>query len=156
VGETEVDLKMDIKAKRQEGASAVEFAIILPLLLILVFGIIEFSILFYDKAMITNASREGARAGIVYSYQDGGPNHPVDADITAAIVQYCQDHLITFGSGTLTIPAPVRTGDSPGDSLTVTVNYQYNFLVFDSLLSLVGGSLSNGISLDAVTVMRME
>ena len=61
-----MDLKMSIKAKRQEGASAVEFAIILPLLLILVFGIIEFSILFYDKAMITNASREGARVGIVY------------------------------------------------------------------------------------------
>ena len=147
---------MDIKAKRQEGASAVEFAIILPLLLILVFGIIEFSILFYDKAMITNASREGARVGIVYRYQDGGPNHPDDTDIADAIDQYCQDHLITFGSGTLNIPAPVRTGDSPGDSLTVTVNYQYNFLVFDSLLSLVGGLLSNGISLDAVTVMRME
>ena len=151
-----MDVKMDIKAKRQEGASAVEFAIILPLLLILVFGIIEFSILFYDKAMITNASREGARVGIVYRYQDGGPNHPDDTEIASAIVQYCQDHLITFGSGTLTIPASGRTGDSPGDSLTVTVNYDYNFLVFDSLLSLVGGSFLNGISLDAVTVMRLE
>ena len=146
---------MDIKAKRQEGASAVEFAIILPLLLILVFGIIEFSILFYDKAMITNASREGARVGIVFQPQDDDTNHPGDTEIKAAILQYCQDHLITFGSGTLSIPAPVRTGDSPGDSLTVTVNYKYNFLVFDSLLSLVGGSL-DGISLDAVTVMRLE
>jgi Flp pilus assembly protein TadG len=33
----------------------------------LLFGIIEFGIILYDKAMITNASREGARAGIVYS-----------------------------------------------------------------------------------------
>lgn len=146
---------MKINIKRQEGASAIEFAIVLPLLLILVFGIIEFSILLYDKAMITNASREGARVGIVYRYTDGGPNHPDDTEIAAAIVQYCQHHLITFGSGTLNI-TPVRTGDSSGDSLTVTVNYQYNFLVFDSLLSLVGGSLPNGISLDAVTVMRME
>lgn len=153
---------MDIKAKRQEGASAVEFAIILPLLLILVFGIIEFSILFYDKAMITNASREGAREGIVFQPQydpDTGEkilNHPLDAQIVATVAQYVQNHLISFDSGdvvTTTITRP--PGDSPGDSLTVTVNYDYTFLVFDSLLSLVGGSL-DGISLDAVTVMRME
>ena len=148
---------MDIKAKRQEGASAVEFAIILPLLLILVFGIIEFSILFYDKAMITNASREGAREGIVYRYDPyGGLNHPDDADIVATVDQYVQNHLISFGSGDVVTTTITRPGDSPGDSLTVTVNYQYNFLVFDSLLSLIGGALSNGISLDAVTVMRME
>ena len=150
-----MDLKMDIKAKRQEGASAVEFAIILPLLLILVFGIIEFSILFYDKAMITNASREGARVGITFLYQGGGDKHPDNTAIETAIFQYCQDHLITFGSELLTI-LPVRTGDSSGDSLTVTVNYQYNFLVFNSLLPLIGGSLSNGITLTAETVMRME
>jgi Flp pilus assembly protein TadG len=47
------------------GTAIVEFAIILPLLLVLLFGIIEFGIILYDKAVITNASREGARAGIV-------------------------------------------------------------------------------------------
>ena len=50
----------------QKGAAIVEFAIILPLLLLLIFGMIEFSLLMYNKAMITNASREGARRGIVY------------------------------------------------------------------------------------------
>ena len=147
---------MKTRIAKQDGASAIEFAIILPLLLIVLFGIIEFSILLYDKAMITNASREGARVGIVYRYVDGGANHPDDTEIVTAIVQYCQDHLITFGSGTLSIPPPEREGDEPGDSLTVTVNYQYNFLVFDSLLSLVGGSLSDGIPLSARTIMRME
>jgi Flp pilus assembly protein TadG len=156
MGKTEVYLKMNIKAKRQEGASAIEFAIILPLLLVLVFGIIEFSILFYDKAMLTNASREGARVGIVYRYQDGGPNHPDDTEIAATIAQYVQNHLISFGSGSVVNSTITRAGDEAGDSLTVTVNYQYNFLVFDSLLSLIGGSLSDGISLTAETVMRME
>jgi len=147
---------MDIKAKRQEGASAVEFAIILPLLLILVFGIIEFSILFYDKAMLTNASREGAREGIVYRYDpDGGLNHPDDAEIVATVAQYVQNHLISFVASDVVTTTITRPGDSPGDPLTVTVNYDYNFLVFDSLLSLVGGSLDE-ISLNAVTIMRLE
>ena len=52
--------------KDQTGASAVEFAIILPLLVVFVFGIIEFGLIFYNKAMLTNASREAARAGIVF------------------------------------------------------------------------------------------
>ena len=148
-----MDLKMDKKAKRQEGASAVEFALILPLLLILVFGIIEFSILFYDKAMITNASREGAREGIVYDYDpDGGLNHPDDAEIVATVAQYVQNHLISFGASSVVSTTITRAGDAAGDALTVTVNYDYNFLVFDSLLSLVGGP----ILLDAVTVMRLE
>lgn len=43
------------------GAAAVEFAIILPLLLILVGGIIDFGRLFYTEIMVTNAAREGAR-----------------------------------------------------------------------------------------------
>jgi Flp pilus assembly protein TadG len=148
--------KMKTRIARQEGASAIEFAIVLPLLLILVFGIIEFSILLYDKAMITNASREGARLGIVYRYADGGPNHPGDGEISAAVAQYIQNHLISFGSGDSANTTISRTGDSPGDSLTVTVNYQYSFLVFSSLLSLVGGSMSDGIPLDAMTIMRME
>jgi Flp pilus assembly protein TadG len=49
----------------QRGAAVVEFAFVLPLLLVILFGIIEFSFLLYDKAMLTNASREGARVGIV-------------------------------------------------------------------------------------------
>ncbi|MEE9495904.1 MAG: TadE/TadG family type IV pilus assembly protein, partial [Desulfobacterales bacterium] len=50
----------------QRGTAAIEFAIVLPLLMVLIFGIIEFGLVFYDKAMVTNASREAARAGIVY------------------------------------------------------------------------------------------
>ena len=53
--------------RNQRGASAVEFALILPILICVLFGIVEFGLLMYDKAVITNASREGARAGIVFS-----------------------------------------------------------------------------------------
>ena len=50
----------------EQGGSLVEFAIVMPLLFVILFGIIDFGILLYDKAMITNASREGASAGIVF------------------------------------------------------------------------------------------
>ena len=72
----------------QKGVAALEFAIILPVLLLLTCGIIEFSVALYDKAMITNASREGARAGIVYAFDPnnaGAPNQPLDAQITQVI-----------------------------------------------------------------------
>ena len=77
----------------EHGGSLVEFAVIAPLLFVILFGIIEFGILIYDKAVITNASREGARAGIVFDYDDGGtPSdsaddtfHPDDATIVEAV-----------------------------------------------------------------------
>ena len=50
---------------RQTGAAAVEFALILPVLLAVLIGSVDVSLALYDKAVITNASREGARAGIV-------------------------------------------------------------------------------------------
>ena len=49
----------------QKGAALLEFAIILPFLLVLVFGMIEFGLIAYNKQVITNASREGARWAIV-------------------------------------------------------------------------------------------
>ena len=54
-------MKTRSKITNQDGVAAVEFAIILPFLVILIFGMIEFSLVLYNKAMITNASRVGAR-----------------------------------------------------------------------------------------------
>ena len=132
----------------QNGAAAVEFAIVLPLLVTLVFGIIEFSILFYNKAMLTNASREGARAGIVYA-----DPRITDGDIETVVDNYCKDYLITFGTGDDTLSVTVsRSGTEAGDSLTVTVDYHYGFLVLPNFIS----TLIGGLDLSAVTVMRME
>ena len=136
------------KIENQKGAAAVEFAIVLPLLLLLVFGIIESSIFLYDKAMITNASREGARAGIVFD----DPRLD-ETGIKAVVETYCSDHLITFGSGTLNTSAdPADGSGSHGDPLTVTVTYTYNFLVLPNFVS----DLAGGINLAAETVMRLE
>lgn len=139
---------MKTKKKKQRGVAAVEFALILIPLVLLVFGAIEFSTLIYDKAMITNASREGARAGIVYSY----PNRISDAEIVNVVNTYCSNHMISLGGDSPVGTTITRTGNSSGDSLTVTVSYVYQFLILPSFMA----ALSDGLSLEAVTVMRLE
>ncbi len=84
--------------KNHNGAAAVEFAIILPVLILVLFGIIEFSLVLFNKHIITNASREGARAGIVsredrFEDEDGN----VVDDIVEAVVNNWVNNLITFG-----------------------------------------------------------
>lgn len=138
----------------EKGTALVEFAIVAPLLFVILFGIIEFGILLYDKAMITNASREGARAGIVFNH----PNRITDAEINAVVMNYCQDYLISFDSGsTLTVLiSRTGTGVEPGDSLTVSLDYPFQFLVFSNLIALIGGSTGNLLNLHAETIMRLE
>ena len=79
--------------RNHRGASAVEFALILPLLIVILFGIVEFGLLMYNKAVITNASREGARAGIVFSPR---PNVP---DIKQVVRNYADAHVVSFPRG---------------------------------------------------------
>ena len=56
---------LDMEAKRRRGAVAIETALMFPLLVLLIFGMIEFGLLLYNRQVLTNASREGARFGIV-------------------------------------------------------------------------------------------
>ena len=85
---------MRSKSSSQKGASAVEFALILPILILILFGIIEFSVILYDKAMITNASREGARKGIVFRADaSGNRNNLSTAEIKTIVENYIKAQL---------------------------------------------------------------
>jgi Flp pilus assembly protein TadG len=139
---------MKTKMKNQRGVAAVEFALILIPLVLLVFGTIEFSTLLYDKAVITNASREGARAGIVYSY----PDRIGDGEIVNVVNTYCSDHMISLGGNSTVSTTITRSGNASGDDLTVRVSYVYRFLVLPNLIS----SLAGGLNLEAETIMRLE
>jgi len=132
----------------QSGSVAVEFALVLPLLLIIVFGIVEYSIALYDKTIITNASREAARAGIVLR----SPKFSSD-EIKKVATDYCTSNLITFGAATSpTVDITSSGGAAFGTPLTVTVAYVYQGLGLGSLLS----SLSSPITLSATTIMNNE
>ena len=133
-----------VQAKRRRGAMAIETALLLPLLVLLIFGMIEFGLLLYNRQVLTNASREGARAGIV---QDT-PRVP-DSEIINVVDQYCADRLVTFGSANTPSTNITREGDDFGDDLTVSVSYDYSFLVMTNFGF-------GPIALVAQTVMRME
>jgi Flp pilus assembly protein TadG len=123
-----------------KGATAVELAIILPLVLILIFGIIEFGLLLYNKNIITHATREGARVGVVYSQP-----RITFSQIQNEVNQYIEDKLISFSSSnnstvrtfldessgfdltnTLNLTCPTQPGSNA--KLKVLVNYEYTFL----------------------------
>jgi Flp pilus assembly protein TadG len=125
----------------------VEFALVLPVLLLLIFGMIEFSVMLYDKAMLTNASREGARLGILYDY----PTRITTAEMSTTVDNYLQNHLISLGGASTWSTSVSGTCTAAGDPITVTVTYDYNFLVFDVL-----ASLAPTLTLGATTTMRCE
>jgi Flp pilus assembly protein TadG len=68
--------------RADEGASAVEFALVVPLLLLIVFGIINFGVLFSQQLTMNNAVREGARRAVV-----ADPGAPRTCDGIIASVQ---------------------------------------------------------------------
>jgi Flp pilus assembly protein TadG len=135
------------RIKCQKGAAAVEFAFLAPLLFVIVFGIIEFSVLLFDKQVITNASREGARYGILW-----GPSRLTDSEIETRVNAYSAAHLVTFGASNTPVTSVTRSGSNPGDALTVTVTYNYDFLFIPNFIP----GIPRTKTLNAVSVMRME
>jgi Flp pilus assembly protein TadG len=134
-----------MKRRDQRGASVVEFAIILPLIVWLIFGIMEIGFVLYDKNMITQASREGARAGVVFRVPA-----VTDDEIIEVVNNYLGTSLITFGEPQTATVTVTRNGLSAGDPLKVTVSYTYTALVFSI------ASMGKKFNMVAETTMRIE
>jgi Flp pilus assembly protein TadG len=58
-------MKMSSKLRREDGAAAVEFAIIVSLLVMLVFGMMQYGLAFFQTQNLRSAVREGARVAAV-------------------------------------------------------------------------------------------
>lgn len=141
---------MKNKNSCQKGASLVEFALILSLLLIITFGIIEFGLLMYNQQVITNASREGARAGIVAS----SPRLSI-SQIDSIVQNYCGNYLVTFDNSNSPPATQVPNYNANaafGDDLEVQVTYNYSFLVLPNFIP----GFTTPFQMQAVSVMRYE
>ncbi len=111
----------------ERGAIVVEFALIVPVLLLLVLGIIEFGFGYHAWDATQNAAREGARLGAV------SPDvAEIEARVRGATSFLDQDQLVVtvqcgLTSGSFgTCPAPSAWDE--GDIVRVTVEYSYDFL----------------------------
>jgi Flp pilus assembly protein TadG len=132
-----------LRSKNQEGAGLVEFSLLAPLIVALLFGLVEFGLSLYSKEVLTNASREGARFGVVYTTP-----RKTAAEIQARVQEYLANAGFT---DTPNINVVGAQGTS-GRPLTVSVSYPYNFQVLPHFVC----SFTGSINLNANTVMLME
>lgn len=120
----------------QGGAAAVEFALLLPVLMAMLMGTLEMGMMLYNKAVLTNATREGARAGIVLR----NPK-PSVGEITNVVLQKSQSNLISL----LPTDAPQVTvlQSSPAawpNTLQVSAQYTFKGFVIGSVMQALGST----------------
>lgn len=124
--------------KSEKGQSLVEFALMLPLLIVILFGIIDFGRVFNAYLTINHASREAARAASI------GKD---DTTIKNTAVNDAANISLTADQVGINFP----TGDrSSGNDAKITITYPITFL------TPVIGNIVGPIKLKATTIMRVE
>jgi len=144
--------------KASKGQSLVEFAMVLPLLVILIFGIIDFGMGLRSYISLTNATREGARFAAVGNVAGA---YPVDCDgatNTTVIGRVCVaiDGLDLTALDDVSVTYP--DGQAPGNSVVVAAQYTYTFItpLGDIVSFISGGSFNDTLTLNTSTDMRQE
>ena len=142
----------------KRGQSLVEFALILPVMIILVFGIIDFGMGLRSYISLTNATREGGRFAAI---GNSAGAYPADCDgisNTTVIgrVCYTMEGLALADIGTVGVSYP--DGQSPGNSVIVSADYTYNYStpIGDIIDFFSGGTFPDSLSLSTSTDMRLE
>lgn len=130
---------MKLNFKREEGQSMVEFALVLPVLMLIIIGIIEFGFLFSGYLALSNASREAVRTVSLG-----------ETDVVA--IQRAKDVAMTLNPSKMNVSiSPTSVMRDRGDSATVTIVYEYDFLT-PFMEAIFGGDLQ----LEADATMRVE
>lgn len=165
----------------QRGATAVEFAVIAALLLVILFGILEYSLIFLQEHYVTNAAREGARVAVranSFDCDNGNPlpgftscSGSLDRVVVAedAVVEYLS---ILYGetevrNGTTITTIDLDEGGAPAESnttkedrairVTVAVNNPFTNIT-PQLLKLLrsNSNVSNPDVISFETTMELE
>ena len=149
----------------ERGQAVIELALTLPLLLVVVFGIIDFGFMFQRYEAVTNAAREGARLGVLADYtateaqnralglpaSPAGSTDPSAPAARAPIVRNSRCAQMT----TSTVPVAGSTPAKTVDQVTVIVEYDHEYQFVGPIMGLFGGNLSN-IRLRSASSMRRE
>lgn len=132
------------RARRgRRGASAVEFALVAPVFVLLVFGIIEVGRALMVQQIITNASREGARRAII--------EHASDAEVQQVVDDYLGATSVAQGVSISVTPTTIGPSTGFGDPISVTVSVPYSAVSWMPTSRWLGGA-----ELSATTTMRAE
>ena len=138
------------RSRGERGSQLIEFALVLPLLLLVVLGIMDFGLLFQKYEAVTNAAREGARIAVLQGYDQ--------TDVEARVAQYIAD--AGLGGTPITIMLP-RQGVAIGGGTCITVTgatvfYENNYLFLGGIMSYFGNSSFGSKMIRATSMMRFE
>jgi len=152
----------------QEGQALVETAFMILAVLLLLMGIIEFGFIFYTYVRVSNATREGARAGslwLMYRKFTGPPNYyydPILCDTVQDAVRSEVSAIPDDYSG-ITITLDLGVVPCPDDSLTpiagepITVTATYNYpLPIVTALPIIGDIIPSPFPVSRTAVMRFQ
>ena len=130
--------------KNQKGQTLVEFALILPIIIIILFGITEFGRIFYSYLVITNAARQGARYGAVVETV-----RKSNEEIRQKVREVLPDSIKIPNDDDISIEPKEKDARIPGVPLRVEVTYKV-----DLITPIVLGK--DTITLKSKAVMRVE
>jgi Flp pilus assembly protein TadG len=129
------------RRKREQGQTMAEFTLVLPVLAILLFGVIQFGIVFNHYLAVTDAVRAGARQAAVARFLPAAEREAkVEEKVRASAENLDQDIL----------EVSVEPSDDwePGSDVTVTATYEYS-------INLLGKVVKDGL-LTSKTTERVE
>lgn len=136
------------KRPRRRGNAVLDMALVLPILLAVAFGTVEYGYFFFVKHTLQGAAREGARRAIVSGATATDVNNAVAAVMSAA----------GFNNSSYAAPtiSPSNwTSASAGTDITVTVSATWGTIGIQPLPDTMGG-ISASRTLQGTTVMRKE
>lgn len=130
------------RSANRRGASAVEFALVAPLFILFVFGLIEMSRIMMVQQILSEASRSGTRAAIV---------NGATVESVRDVVQERLDHsMVTVGRSSITVD-PDPSSAPYGASITVSVSVSLGDVSW-----LPATDFLDSIILEGTTTMRRE
>ncbi len=133
-----------LRSSRRSGVAAVEFAVILPFVMVLFLGIIEFGRILMVQQMLTNAAREGCRYAVL-------PGSTISSS-RDVVTNYLSGSGVTLTNPTTQVTvSPDPSTAAQGTSITVSVTVPCNSVTWLPSPLFMGGK-----QLNATVVMRLE
>ena len=140
------------RGSRERGAAAVEFALILPVFLLLIAGAIDLTRMMYTQVVVTNAAREGARMAALGYPLTGVASATARVDQAAFNAKPVTASYVFYNGPSIVVSCPSTPGPTAYAEATVTTT-NFQWLMLGNIVTLFGGS-STPPQLSAKASMR--